>query len=69
MTDLTANLDALVSRYAAEWDSEPPTAELDHLSEEFSREMDLLIAQYGQAAVDRAIDAMADAPWPSVSLH
>jgi hypothetical protein len=69
MTDLTAHLEALVRRYAAECDLQPPSAAIDRLGEEFRREIDLLAAQYGQAAVDKAIDALPDARWPSVSLH
>ena len=69
MSDLTADLDALVRRYAAAWDSGPPRAALDRLGEEFRREMDLLIAKYGKAAVDKAVDALPAVRWPSVSLH
>jgi hypothetical protein len=69
MTDLIAHLEALVRRYAAECDLQPPSAGLDGLGEDFCEEVDLLIAKYGQAAVDKAIDAMPDAAWPSVSLH
>jgi hypothetical protein len=69
MSDLTADLDALVRRYAAEWDSGPPRADLDRLGADFRGEMDLLIAKYGRASVDEAIDAMVDPRWPSVSLH
>jgi hypothetical protein len=69
MTNLTAHLEALVRRYAAECDLQPPGAVLDRLGEEFRREIDVLVAQYGQPAVDKAIGALPDARWPSVSLH
>ena len=69
MTDLTADLEALVRRYEAECDLQPPGANLDGLGKEFCEEIDLLIAKYGQAAVDKAIDSLPDGPWPSVLLH
>ena len=69
MSDLTADLEALVRRYAAACDLLPPRATLDRLGEAFRREMDLLVAEYGQAAVDKAVDALPAVRWPSVSLH
>jgi hypothetical protein len=69
MTDLTAELEALVRRYEAECDLQPPGADLDGLGKEFCRGIDLLIAKYGHSAVDKAIDSLPDARWPSVSLH
>jgi hypothetical protein len=69
MSDLTDRLDVLLRRYAADFESQPPGTDLDRLGEEFRRGIDVLIAEYGQAAVDKAIDAVPDEPWPSVSLH
>jgi hypothetical protein len=43
-------------------------AALDRLREDFHWELELLIVKFGQAAVDKAIDAMPQT-WPSVSLH
>jgi hypothetical protein len=68
MTDLTDRLEALLRRYAADCDAQPPIAALDRLREDFHWELELLIVKYGQAAVDKAIDAMPET-WPSVSLH
>jgi hypothetical protein len=37
---------------------------------EFHKELQLLVAQYGQLAIDAALDEeMSDGAWPSVSLH
>lgn len=69
MTDLTARLEVLLRRYAAECESQPPSTALDRLGEEFRRKIDALVAQYGRRAVDKAIDALPDVRWPSVSLH
>ena len=69
MSDLTADFEALVRRYAAACDLLPPRAALNRLGEAFRRQMDLLVAEYGQAAVDKAIDALPAVRWPSVSLH
>jgi hypothetical protein len=69
MSDLTARLEALVRRYEAECDLQPPGADLGDLDEEFCSEIDVLVAHYGHSAVDKAIDSLPDARWPSVSLH
>jgi phosphate uptake regulator len=67
MSDLTARLRALFRSYAA--DIELNQDAVDRLCEQFSRDLGELIAEYGHAAVDKAIDDLPDGPWPSVPLH
>jgi hypothetical protein len=66
MDDLTAQLESLFRRFAAALDQCPD----DHvlITKQFSEEADLLIAKYGQPAIDAVLDAPGEA-WPSVSLH
>jgi hypothetical protein len=69
MDDLTARLEALFRRHAASIDPHQGVAAFDRLSQQLRKEIDLVIAEFGQAAVDAALDDMPDEPWPSVSLH
>ena len=65
MDELTARLEALMRRNAAACDHGEANR-----AEQFHRELQLLVAQYGQPAVDAALDEeMSDAAWPSLSLH
>jgi hypothetical protein len=54
MDDLTARIDALFRRYAADLDK----GRFDgiQLAKQFRMNMDLLIAKYGQRAIDAALD-------------
>jgi hypothetical protein len=66
MDDLTARLEALMRRYAAACDQ----GQGDRAQLAFHKELQLLVAQYGQPAIDAALDEeMSDGVWPSVSLH
>jgi hypothetical protein len=59
MDDLTARLESLFRRYGA------ATGDRDvdrvKLARQFYEEADLLIAQYGQAAIERALDEPGEA--------
>jgi hypothetical protein len=66
MDDLTARLESLFRRCAAALGQRHG----DHVqvAKQFFEEADLLIAQYGQPAINAALDA-PDVASPSVSLH
>jgi hypothetical protein len=59
MDDLTARLESLFLRYGAAMDDRD--ADGVRLAKQFSEEADLLVAQYGQAAIDRALDEPGEA--------
>jgi hypothetical protein len=65
MDDLNARLEALLRLYAATSDQ----GDGARSSEQFRRDLALLVADYGHAAVDKALDEMPDEAWPSVDLH
>ena len=68
MDDLTARIDALFRRYAADLDRR--RFDDIQLAKQFRMNMDLLIAKYGQPAIDAALDEVPTGEvWPSVSLH
>jgi hypothetical protein len=67
MDDLPARVLSLFRSYAAAIELNPDS--VDRLCDQFRRDLGELIAEYGHAAVDRAIDELPDGPWPSVSLH
>jgi hypothetical protein len=69
MSDLTVRLEALFRRYAANYDPHRSAATLSRMVAQFRKDFRLLIAEYGQAAVDAALDELPDAAWPSVYLH
>jgi hypothetical protein len=66
MDELTARLESLLSRYAGaagqDKDSGKPW-------EQFRKELQLLIAEYGAAAVDAALDRIPDGAGGTPSLH
>jgi hypothetical protein len=66
MDDLTARLESLFSRCVAALRQRRG----DHVqvAKQFFEEVDLLIARYGQSAINAALDA-PDVASPSVSLH
>ena len=69
MDDLAAQLEALLLRHARAHDPHSDHADFEQSMMLFRKDMRRLVAQYGQAAVDAALDDMPDESWPSVSLH
>jgi hypothetical protein len=67
MDDLTARLEVLFRRYGAALHHRQ--GDEVQLAEQFHEEMDLLIEQYGQSAIDAALDVVPAEAWPSVLLH
>jgi len=73
--DLKAHLEALLLRHARGLDARSSPAAFEQSMKRFREEkrfredMRRLIAKFGQAAVDAALDGMPKEPWPSVSLH
>jgi hypothetical protein len=65
-SDLAARLEAVFRRYADALD-QPRATEPSPL-QQFRKELNLLVAEYGQAAIDAALDEAGE-EWPSVSLH
>jgi hypothetical protein len=68
MDELSARLEALLRRYLIEA-SKCQGAELDHLGDEYRRNIDQLVTEYGQTTVNAAMNAMPVVSWPSVALH
>jgi hypothetical protein len=56
MDDLTTRLEELLSRYAAAFDQP------QDLGEQFRRDLQLLVAEFGYDAVKAALDEIPDAP-------
>jgi hypothetical protein len=67
MDALTARLECLFRRYSAA--SGQCHGERAPVPKQFLEEVDLLIAQYGQPAIDAALDEAPGEAWPSLSLH
>jgi hypothetical protein len=68
MDDLTAQIEALFRRYAADLDKRQ--FDETQLAKQFRMNMDLLIAKYGQPAIDAALDEVPIGEvWPSASMH
>ncbi len=67
MDDLTARLEALLRRYAVAIDQ--GQGEAAQLADEFRKGLRLLVAEFGQPAIDAALDELPKAASPSVSLH
>jgi DNA-binding response OmpR family regulator len=63
MDELTARLEALLRRYAAAFDQPQD----DRLGEQFRRDLQLLVAEYGPQPVSPALDEIPD--MPSGLLH
>jgi hypothetical protein len=63
MDDLTAHLESLLRRYAAAFDQTPD----DRLGEQFRRDLQILVTEYGAEAVSAALDEIPD--MPSNVLH
>jgi hypothetical protein len=70
MDELTGRLEVLFRRYAAAFESRSGLIALDEkMGEQFRDDMTVLIAQFGQAAVDMALEAMPNDASPSFSMH
>jgi hypothetical protein len=67
MDELTARIEALLLRYWATF--ERRVATVDAIVERFHDDIKILIAEFGQAAVDAALDAIPNDPPPSFSMH
>jgi hypothetical protein len=67
MTHLTAQLESLLRLYAAARDQ----GEVDptRLKEQFRKDVEPLVAQYGHRAVIAVLDELSGAASPSVPLH
>jgi hypothetical protein len=68
--DLTVRLEYLLRVYSAA--SHYGEADTALLKEQFSKDLEPLVAQYGQEAVIRAFDKLpgwSDSPRPSLSFH
>jgi hypothetical protein len=68
MAELTAQLEAILLRRARACDPRADPAAFEQSMKDFHKDMRRLIAEFGQAAVDVALDGMPEPP-PSVSLH
>ena len=66
MEDLTARLEALLRRYAAAIDQ--GQGDGTELADQFRKDLRSLVAEYGQPAIDAALDESSEA-WPSICLH
>lgn len=67
MYDLTARLEALLRRYAAAMDQ--AQVETGQLVDEFRKGLSLLVAEFGQPAIDAALNKMGGEASPSGSVH
>jgi hypothetical protein len=68
MDDLTARIDAMFRRYAA--DLSQKHADSVQLAEQSRKDMDSLIAKYGKPAIDAALDELpVGGAWPSGAVH
>jgi hypothetical protein len=68
MDDLPARIEALFRRYATDLDQR--RFDGIQLAKQFRRDMDLLISQFGQAAIDAALEELpVGGARPSGALH
>ena len=65
--DLTARLEYLLHLYSAAYDH--GEADVAALREQFRKDLEPLVAQYGEEAVIDALDQLPGGQRPSVSLH
>jgi hypothetical protein len=66
MDELTARLESLLSRYAGAVGQDKGS---DKPWEQFRKELQLLIAEYGAAAVAAALDRIPNGAGGAISLH
>jgi hypothetical protein len=69
MVELTAHLEMVFRHYGATHEPGLGRTAMDEIMERFRVEMELLIAERGRAAVNKAMDAMSTARSPSIALH
>jgi hypothetical protein len=69
MTHLTAQLESLLRFYAAAQDQDQGEGDPARLREQFRKDVEPLVAQYGHRAVIAALDELSGAASPSVPLH
>jgi hypothetical protein len=67
MDNLTARLESLFCCYAAALDQR--RGDGAQLADQFRKDLRMLVAEYGQPAIDAALGDLPDAASPSVSLH
>jgi hypothetical protein len=67
MTHLTVRLEFLLRRYAAAHDKGEGDAA--RLREQFRKDVEPLVAQYGRGAVIAVLEELSGAASPSVPLH
>jgi hypothetical protein len=65
MDQLTTRLEALLHHYAAAIDQ----GEGAQLADQFRKDLRMLVAEFGQPAIDAALGGLADAASPSASRH
>jgi hypothetical protein len=67
MDNLTARLKSLLSRYAAAL--EHRRGEGIQLADQFRKDLRMLVAEFGQPAIDVALGDLPNASSPSISIH
>ena len=67
MDELTARLKSLFSRYAAALDHR--RGDGVQLADQFRKDLRMLVAEFGQPAIDAALGDLPDAASPSISIH
>jgi carbon monoxide dehydrogenase subunit G len=67
MDELTARLESLLRFYAGADPFDQGDGAV--LAQQFSRDLQLLVAEFGPRAVDAALDKMPDGAWQAGSLH
>jgi hypothetical protein len=67
MDELTARLESLLRFYAGAglYDQDDGAV----LAQQVSKDLQLLVAEFGPKAVDAALDKMPDGAWQASSLH
>jgi hypothetical protein len=69
MDDLTAQLEAVLLRHARAHDPRIDPAVFEQSMKQLHKDMRVLVAEFGQAAVDAALNDIPEKSWPSASLH
>jgi hypothetical protein len=67
MDELTARLESLLRHYAGAGPYDRGDGAV--LALQFSKDLQLLVAEFGPKAVDAALDKMPDGAWQAGSLH
>ena len=67
MDELTARLESLLRFYAGPDRQDQGDGAL--MAQQFSKDLQLLVAEFGPRAVDAALDKMPDGAWQPGSLH